>query len=64
MHGLKGGRWGGDHDLDRDGRETFGPALDVKETGVLSQRPTSHGFRIRRKRSLPWSVSVWSYYPR
>ena len=46
MHGLKGGRWGGDHDLDRDGRETFGPALDVKETGVLSQRPTSHGFRF------------------
>ena len=20
MHGLNGGRWGGDHDLDRDGR--------------------------------------------
>ena len=46
MHGLKGGRWGGDHDLDRDGRETFGPALDVKETGVLSQPAyPHHGFR-------------------
>ena len=28
-HGSIGGRWGSDHDHDRDGRETFGPAPDV-----------------------------------
>jgi len=32
MHGLKGGRWGGTTDANRDGRETFGSALDVGVT--------------------------------
>jgi hypothetical protein len=31
-HGLIGGRWGGTTDANRDGRETFGPALDVGVT--------------------------------
>ena len=43
MHGLKGGRWGGNHDPDRDGRETFGPAPDVGTPG-------------RRTSGLPHSI--------
>ncbi len=33
-HGSIGGRWRGDHDHDRDGRETFGPAPDVVTPGA------------------------------
>jgi len=39
MHGSIGGRWGGDHDHDRDGRWTFGPAPDV---GIRVAEPAAY----------------------
>jgi hypothetical protein len=45
MHGLIGGRWGGDHDPGRDGRETFGPALDV---GMSETEPAAYLTEMHR----------------
>jgi len=47
MHGSIGGRWGGDHDHDRDGRWTFGPAPDVgirvaEPAAYLTDRPSGN----------------------
>jgi len=36
MHGLNGGCWGCNTVVDRDERETFGPALDVSDTNYQS----------------------------